>query len=367
MSKLAHAGRKQHRFARARASACRSLHRLFERRAALARRTRPSRSAAHRGRSAARARANSRTGRRERREILALAVAAEDQHGRLAPGRAARRPWRRRWCPWNRRTTRRRAASRRARRRCGRPLKLLRPDAMAASDASDCRSQSASGERIGDVVRAVDLQLVDAAGSSRPGRARRRRRPKSARRGGASSPKVTDFAARPRHRHRARHRRGSAPARRAPTKMRALAAPYSSRLGVAVEVVLGQVEHRRRRRARATRWFRAGSSKARAPRLPAAAACALQQRIEHRRPDVARDFAVDARAAQQVAGERGHGGLAVGAGDREHLGSSRRARRRARCRRPPGCPSRPPLRRTGSSSDRPGLMHTSRRRRAAPA
>ena len=98
--------------------------------------------------------------------------------------------------------------------------------------------------------------------------------------------------------------------------------------------------------------------------------------LKHRGRDVAGHLAVHAGAAQQVAGERGDGGLAVGAGDREHrarapschgeqldVAEHRQALRAALAHDP------------GSSSESPGLTHTSvdaveqrrreRRRRAA--
>ena len=53
------------------------------------------------------------------------------------------------------------------------------------------------------------------------------------------------------------------------------------------------------------------------PRPPPAVV--RRQHVEHRVADVAGDDGGEARGAAQRAGERGDGGLAVGAGDREHL------------------------------------------------
>ena len=217
--------------------------------------------------------------------------------------------------------------------------------------------QRARGERVRDVVRAVDRQLVD--------------RERSARRASTSQPSRTPKSPAARRveaeRDDARGRAAPWPAMPAssrfstctpsPWKMRAFAAPYSSRLGVAVEVILAEVQHRRGARIErpgrlelvAGQLQHPGGRRRRraaaAPRAPAARCCP---------PPRASMPALRSRCA----GERGDRALAVGAGDREH--------RRAGCASAKsstspstGMPRARALRRSAARrATRPGLMHT---------
>ena len=78
--------------------------------------------------------------RGERREILALALAARDQHQRPRQARRPRRASRRRWCPWNRRRSARPRSSATHCERCARPGK----DSSAASIGRRAASPRAS-------------------------------------------------------------------------------------------------------------------------------------------------------------------------------------------------------------------------------
>ena len=141
--------------------------------------------AAHRGRSAAPRARIAPTGAAQRREVLALAVAAGDQHDRLCQALAARRSSRRRWCPSNRRTNRTPPRVATSSSRCGKPAKVAqRRRQRVAAARPTARASAQRRERVGDVVQPVDRQRVgvDAATSS-PARASvvRRARPHSSR------------------------------------------------------------------------------------------------------------------------------------------------------------------------------------------
>ena len=131
--------------------------------------------------------------------------------------RRARRRSRRRWCPWNRRSTRRRAARRRAARGAAGPGSCAaRPRAAVEHAESHSRARRrrarwrrCAAPRIAQLVDAQDLHR--ALQTSLPPR---RRSPSAS--CGASRPKVSDGLARQRHRQRSADRRGSAPARPRP-------------------------------------------------------------------------------------------------------------------------------------------------------
>ncbi len=188
-----------------RAAAARAPHPRASRSAPAARRTRASAlamRAASRPISSTRARTRrDRCG--ERREVLALAVAAGDQHDAAIRRRqAAQRGHRgadvgalRVVVPGDAR----RSATRCHAVRQSVEARAARGDQRRVANAERVRERR-GGERIGDVVQSVHAQARCGAGSVRdPARARSRRRaratPKSAARGGASRPKLTRRAA----------------------------------------------------------------------------------------------------------------------------------------------------------------------------
>ena len=206
------------------------------------------RSLARRGRSA-RPRARARRPPRERREILALAVAARDQHDRAPSCRSAPPRWRRRWCLSNRRRRRRRRSPPLSRRRCGKPAKRAAGRrASPSSGQPDRIAERERGERIGRVVQIRRRAARRPAAACRVPRASidlAARCPSRCVAGGASEPERDDAAA------------GDAPchaARVVAVEHLHAAAFEDARLGrgvvvdavVAVEMIFGHVEHGRR-------------------------------------------------------------------------------------------------------------------------
>jgi hypothetical protein len=93
--------------------------------------------------------------------------------------------------------------------------------------------------------------------------------------------------------------------------------------GVAVEVVVGNVEHRRRNRLqrRPGLELKAGQLQHPAPAAAPFRVEALHQHVERSRADVAGHDRIQPRGAKHLAGQRGGGGLAVGAGDGNDAGA----------------------------------------------
>jgi hypothetical protein len=247
----------------------------------------------------------------EGREILPLALAAGDQHGRarqtaksgdggadvgalriVVPLDAAAQAY--------------------ALEAVRQPLEAAQADRQAAGGHPEAAGERAGSQRVGDVVAAVDLQLVDAQHRHAPAY----QRP-------AAHPVVViveaegeHALARKRHGDGARvmpvqhlHRRpGEDPRFRRAVLVDA---------GVAIEMILRKVQHRRR-----VRLERPGSLELVARQLEHPGGGRRgppQRRLQHRRRDVAGHFGVDSRALQEMPGERSHGGLAVGAGNGKDL------------------------------------------------
>ena len=116
--------------------------------------------------------------------------------------------------------------------------------------------------------------------------------------------------------------------------MRALSRGVGVHVAVPVEVVLRDVQHGGGVGLEGVRRFELEARQLEHPDIgQRVLSMASEQRVEHRRADVARDGHGLARALAQQAGERGDRGLAVGAGDREDLrrvAASRRATSSAR-------------------------------------
>ena len=153
--------------------------------------------------------------------------------------------------------------------RCGRPRKLRRPCASAASGTPASSGERAGGERVGRVVRAGERQLGDGEdallAAHQPCRRRRRSPPASS---GASRPKVTCVRPGSASAIEAESPRLStcapSPGRCAPWPRRTRRAPRSGRDGPRTGSASPP------RPARATRWSRAGSWRAPAPTRRAA-------------------------------------------------------------------------------------------------
>ena len=90
---------------------------------------------------------------------------------------------------------------------------------------------------------------------------------------------------------------------------------------VAVHVILREIQHRAGVELQAARGLELVARKFDDVDLGESLALALQERIEHRQSDVARDHRLQAGRARHGARERRHGGLAVGSGYAEHPGS----------------------------------------------
>ena len=112
-------------------------------------------------------------------------------------------------------------------------------------------------------------------------------------------------------------------------------APEYARLGprvrihtvVAVEMIFAEIEHRGRSGIQRARGFELKAGELQHPHFgPVPNIFAMHQRIQHCRADIASHFGRQAAAPAHRAGKGGHRGLAVGAGDGEHL--RLRARRR---------------------------------------
>ena len=83
-------------------------------------------------------------------------------------------------------------------------------------------------------------------------------------------------------------------------------------------MVFCEVEQRRRTRPQRPRGFKLIARELQHPRRRCG--LASSERLEHRRPDVAGDLAIQAGASQQMAYERSDRRLAVRAGDSENRG-----------------------------------------------
>ena len=133
---------------------------------------------------------------------------------------------------------------------------------------------------------------------------------------------------------------------------------------IAIEMVFAQVEtrgHVRRRAMRVVSSWKLDSSSTNtsgdARRVGVVSIC--EQRIEHRQADIAGHDGAQSRRAAHRAGHLGHRALAVGAGDRQHLGAANRRatpERTARCRRPRERRAARAARPAARSPGTPGLM-----------
>jgi hypothetical protein len=96
---------------------------------------------------------------------------------------------------------------------------------------------------------------------------------------------------------------------------------------VAIEVVLAQIQHRRRVGAQARRGLELEARELEHPDLRHAPGLEPGgERVEHRGRDVPGDGGVEPRGPAHRAGERGDRGLAVRAGDRDHAPALRPGR-----------------------------------------
>ena len=308
--------------------------------------------------------------RRQRREILALAVAAGDQHHRLAPCRSARRPWRRRWCLSNRR----RSDGRRSRPRFARdgagprtsPARERAPGSRGRSRAP-APAPRAHSPRCADRPRAAwrrgRILRVPSASRSSPLR---------------SSPQACSVvghaqAEGPDRRPCVRHaqRPGIVPVEdldagaREDARLRGRVVVHAA---VAVEMILATGSAPPRRRVSGWKWSRAGSSTAPARRPAARHARPLRSRASASstgRPMLPATSVSSPAPPAHRARHLGDRALAVGPGDRQHLRP-----RQARALRPIESSARanssmsPTTRRRGrsrparraSASATPGLM-----------
>ena len=87
---------------------------------------------------------------------------------------------------------------------------------------------------------------------------------------------------------------------------------------VAVEMVFGNVQHRRRSRAQAFGVFQLEAGKLQHPHVRLFA-FALQFRLQNRRADIARDNGIQPALDAEIADQARYRGFAVAAGNRNHL------------------------------------------------
>ena len=95
-----------------------------------------------------------------------------------------------------------------------------------------------------------------------------------------------------------------------------LGRPVFPDAGVAIEVILREIQHRRRARIERPSRLELVARELKHP--GGGRRVSFQRRLEDRRRNIPGDLRVDARGLQQVTGERSHRALAVGAGDRKH-------------------------------------------------
>src|SRR6185436_3322669 len=184
------------------------------------------------------------------------------------------------------------------------PAERGKPRAELGERNTGRRGERAGRERVGDVMAAMNEKIFFGKEFSVSARERAVQHAEVLLPGRRVEPEGDDAAPRQAHRGRARIVAVEDLLATAEEDAR-LGAAVVADSGVAVEMVLGEVEHRRRVRLERPGGFELVARELENPdRGYAIFLFSLQKGIQNRRADVASHLAVDAAAAQQVAGER---------------------------------------------------------------